>query len=359
MAEALDPEKYHVMTTRKRNALITFGLIFVVFVLPVFGYFYYKAAVHRPAQTPDDLTLVIESGEGVSEIAQKLYEHDAINSQFLFAFYVLLNGIQNNIQAGTYVIPAGTSTAELAKMLQTGIDDKSITFIEGWRLEEFAQAASELFDKVDYVDFVTLVEKDNLEGQLFPDTYRFDTDVDEEELVATLVKTFNAKTAAMLTPEKLQQAGLTKGEALIFASIVEREISNPEDMPVVAGILIKRYRNEELIGADATTQYAAAAGRYGCTAETVSVCPNAELIPDIIWWPDDLTTTELETQNPYNTRAVVGLPPGPISNPGLAALEAVLNHVESPYNYYLTDKDGVTRYAETLDEHNVNVELYL
>ncbi len=371
--EPLDPEKYHrfdlMSLTTKR--LIVAGVLFVVFVLvPLLMLAYYKTAVRRPNQTENDVTLVVEKGEGIADIASNLYETSAINSEFLFKLYLVINNLHNNIQAGAYVIPAGTSTAELAQILQHGTNDRTITFLEGWRLEEYAMAASKIFAKIDYKDFIFLAHEDDAEGYLFPDTYEFNVDVSEEEMIKNLRDNFQKRTEDMLTAEKLEASGLTKDEVLIFASILEREINTEADRPIVAGILLKRWREGTKLDADATTQYAVAAARYGCTQTLVydlneddtddrKVCPDGELIPNIDWWPDDLTTAELQSENPYNTRAVVGLPPTPISNPGLSAIEAVLNPVETEYYYYLTASDGTTYYAETLDEHNSNVENHL
>lgn len=364
----LDPERFHrfdMWPKSTRTAIYITGLLFVVVVIPIFLLFYYKAAVNRPNQTQDEITTHIEGGQGIYEIAAQLYDLDAINSEFLFKFYLVVNRIQGNIQAGTYVIPAGTSIAELGQMLQLGKNDIRITFIEGWRVEEFAKEASEKFPKIDYAEF--LVTAANNEGYLFPDTYEFKDDVTEEQMIDTLRNNFDTRTNDVLTQNALGAAGLTLEQTVIFASIIEREVLLEEDRQIVAGILLTRWRDETKLDTDATTQYAVAAHRYGCTfggtngKELIveTVCPDAEEVPNVVWWPQDLTLEELQLDNPHNTRAVVGLPPTPISNPSLSAIKAVLNAMETDYYFYLTDVDGVTHYAETLDEHNVNVNNYL
>lgn len=363
-AEELDPEKYHKINlmepkTRKITAAITLFLVFIAFPLLFLGY--YKVAVNRPSQTRDELTVVIESGEGVSSIAAKLYVEKAINSEFLFKLFLVVNRMQDKIQAGTYVIPAGTTTAELAELLQHGTNDKMITFLEGWRAEEYSKAASDTYDKIDYTEFLNLAK--DMEGYLFPDTYEFVNDVTEQEMLDTLRDNFNVKAKGGLTEEALEKVGLTENEAIIFASIVEREVHTEEDRPIVAGILIKRWNEGMQLDADATTQYAIAARRYGCDTEengqVQEICPDEEHIPDVDWWPDNLTQEELDYESPYNTRAVVGLPPAPIANPSLSAINAVLQPAETNYYYYLTDGDGITHYAETLDEHQQNIINFL
>lgn len=354
--EPLDPNKYHVLTKKNKIVIVVFCIIMFFIMMPLISFIYYKFAVTRPNQIDKELTFTVQSGETVTQIAQRLYETGAINSSFLFKVYVLLNDMQNNLQAGVYVIPAGTSTDRVAQQLLYGREDKTITFLEGWRMEQFAQEASKTFEKVDYAEFVSLAKE--FEGALFPDTYTFNTQVTEQQLIRTLNETFNNKTQDVLSLDNLEKAGLTKEQALIFASIIEREVSNPEDKPIVAGILIKRWREGELIGADATTQYAVIPIRYGCNF-TTQVCPNAEEIPNIEWWPNDLTLEEIQIQTPYNTRGVVDLPPTPISNPSLNSIEAVINYQDSPYYYYLHTDSGQIIYAKDLDEQNANVVKYL
>ncbi len=353
--EPLDPNRFHVLNRNQKVLIGSVTAFIFLVILPMLSFGYYKFAVLRPNQKTDDTTFEIASGESVAEIAGNLYAQDAINSEFLFKVYVVWNKL--NLQAGIYNIPGGASTDEVAKLLQHGTNDKSITFIEGWRVEEYADAVSGYFNKVDYVEFVKLAREH--EGYLFPDTYSFSAEVTVNEMIEVLKQNFEAKTANIFTPEKLAKVGLTKEQVIIFASIVEREVNTDADMPIVAGILVKRWKNGELVGADATTQYIVAAHRYGCAIGTQEVCPNAEDIPNINWWPHDLTQEELDTVNEYNTREVVGIPPRPISNPGLESINAVLNLEDTTYNYYLNDEDGTTRYAQTLEEHSLNIEKYL
>lgn len=364
MNSDLDPNKYHILTKKRKLGLTLLGAIIIFIILPIFGLVYYKFAVFRPSQKTDETVLEITGGEGVAQIGDKLFKADVINSEFLFKLYVTANKLGGNLQAGVYTIPGGANMVEVTDLLMHGTNDQVVTFIEGWRVEEIANLARKEFNKIDYAEFIKLAK--NEEGYLFPDTYSLSVNTTEEELIRTMKDNFKSKTNELLSRENLEKAGLSREEAIIFASILEREIHNPEDMPIVAGILIKRWRNGELIGADATTQYAIAAHRYGCPYEgdqkilvAEDVCPDAENILDIEWWPHDLTVEELELKNQYNTRALVGLPPAPISNPGISSIEAVINHQNSDYNYYLSDKNGITRFARTLEEHNINVFQYL
>ncbi len=357
MPDELDPKKYHVLTPSQSKKLFLVLTIVTLTVGPMLGFLYYRFAINRPAQTDREMRIQIKSGEGLSEISQLLYDKGLLNSKILFKAYVILNKFDNNIQAGTYVIPAGSSVVELAQILQHGTNDVSITFLEGWRVEEFARQANVNLGDIDYEDFVEMAKP--YEGYLFPDTYSVNLNIKEDDLFQMLRNTFDEKTRDILTEEALNRAGLSKEETMIFASIVEREVRNEDDRPLVAGILIKRWRNGEIIGADATTQYSVATLKAGCSINTTKVCPSDDHMDQIQWWPQNLTVDDLQFENPYNTRKVAGLPPTPICSPSIAAINAVLNHQITSFNFYLTDNEGVTHFANTLEEHNRNIQLYL
>ncbi len=355
MSEGLDPEKYHVLTPKKKKIIILVLLFVFLILIPAISYGYYKLAVFRPSQTSKEANFRINSGDSVFEIAEMLYDKEAINSEFLFILYVFLNRSDTNIQAGSYTVPAGTNLVELVQHLSHGRNDVSLTFLEGWRVEQFAILASKKLEKINYQNFLEIAEP--FEGYLFPDTYFFNKDIEKEELLETLTDNFNSKTRDILSDENLSKVGLTKEQAVIFASMVEREVRVKEDRSVVAGILIKRWKEGMKLDVDATTQYSVAKKRL-CKGENYCV-PNLEDIYEFQWWQNNLTREELDTEHPYNTRALVGLPPTPISSVSLSSLSSVINYESTPYYFYLTDKDGVTHYAKNITEHNQNVAKYL
>ncbi len=168
-----------------------------------------------------------------------------------------------------------------------------------------------------------------------------------EDLVGVIKKTFDEKVGQELREQSAGTA-LSFQDVVILASIIEREVRSDMDRPKVAGILIKRLKNGRPLEADATVQYAVA---------NVS-CGRGNLDCDA-WWPKQLTRSDLDLDNPYNTRKNRGLPPGPICSPSLSSLEAVINYEESSYWFYLSDEEGDTHYSETLDEHQEKVLKYL
>jgi UPF0755 protein len=162
-----------------------------------------------------------------------------------------------------------------------------------------------------------------------------------------------------LTPENLDKVGLSADQAIILASIVEREAAKDGDRPVVAAILVKRFKEGMKLDADATVQYAVATNTFSnCLIRSSAPC-SPEEINDFTWWPASLTQADLDFDSPYNTRKYAVLPPTPICNPGLAALSVVATAQPTDYLFYLTDKTGVTHFAKTIEQHNANVAAYL
>lgn len=334
----VDEKKFHKLDPKKKPLYLAIGIAMVAIVLPAMFYLYYTTALTRPAQCEVEKVFVIEKGERASSISQRLYDEGLVNSKVLFNFYLLANSLQSKLQAGTYTIPAGCSVKKLSELFQLGRSDTTITFLEGWRVEEMAQEASTKFGNVNYGRFVDLAK--DYEGTLFPDTYEFSSDVDEQTIIDAMKTNFAIRTQDVITDANLAKVGLTKEQVVILASIVEREVVTENDRRIVAGILLKRLKEGMNLGADATTQYA--------------VAPKGNA-----WWPKDLTMDDLDSQSPYNTRKVAGLPPTPICSPGLSSLKAVIESQSTDFYYYLTDAQGISHFAKTLDEHNKNIAKYL
>ena len=175
--DELDSKKFHVITKPQKKWAIIVGLIIVLLALPPVAYKYYQFAINRTSQGFKEAQFEISEGEAVSTIAQRLYTQDLVNSEFLFKAYLISRGLHTKIQAGIYQIPAGSSVIELSEIFQHGTNDVTITFLEGWRVEEYARIAEERLHKIDYGEVVRLSKK--YEGFLFPDTYFFNKDVKE------------------------------------------------------------------------------------------------------------------------------------------------------------------------------------
>lgn len=313
---------------------------------------YYTFAINLQNSTDETVVdFVIEGGQSVEEIAKSLEREGLIRSAALFRLYTNLSNLSPHLQAGAYQVPKNLSLTKVADLLQHGTFEDKLTFIEGWRREEMAEYISSKFpparragavqsSKLSATDF--LQESKGFEGRLFPDTYFISKETTARELVETMVENFGKKHS-----EQSNISGLTPPQALIIASIVEREARSADDRPLVAGILIKRFLNGWALQADATIQYAlgyqdgeSASGKGG-------------------WWKKHLTEEDLKVKSPYNTYLNPGLPPTPISNPGLDSLKATFNPTQTDYWYYLSDRDGIMHFAKNNEEHNQNVAKYL
>lgn len=276
---------------------------------------------------------VIQKGESVNHIAQRLEEEKLIKSSLIFKMVLKLQKGAPHIEAGDFNLSPSMSTSEIISTLSKGLLDKKVTFLEGWRVEEMAQKLNAELE-IDNGEFI----KNAKEGYMFPDTYFFNKSASSRDIADTLKNTFKQKYDNSLQ-EKIKSKGLSYDEGVILASIVEREARSDQARTEVASILLKRFKIGMGLNADATIQY------------ILGYQPSEKS-----WWKKDLTEEDKMIESPYNTYLHVGLPPNPICNPGLASLKAVANADSStPYLYYYHDSKGNSHYAKTLEEHNQNV----
>ncbi len=356
MPEPLDPTRFHVLTPKSKRVLLFLSFLAFLGALPL-SWFYYKFAVARPAQTTVATTIEIDSGMSVAEIANLLYRKNLVNSQGLFLFYVTINKLGSTLQAGVYTIPPGVSLKDLVPILQRGTKDVKITFLEGWRVEQFALKAAQTLKYVNYDDFV--LQASSLEGYLFPDTYFVRYDITTEDLINLLAHTFEDKTRDIFDDKTGLAASWSDDDLAILASLVEREAPSDQDRARIAGILFNRLNAGIPLGVDATVQYYAPYLRADCPERRWFRCFNVQEASEVVWWPQNLTLEELSYDSPYNTRLHPGLPPAPIASFSRSALKAVVRPEETDFLYYISDRSGKMHYAKTLEEHNRNVSTYL
>jgi len=283
--------------------------------------------------------VTIEKGKSVSQIAKQLEEEKLIRSAFAFSWYIRIKGLSSKISAGRFKLSPDMTADEIVNILSSKPAEQWITLVEGLRVEEMAEKLNSQFRILasrseQNSEFLQLAK----EGYMFPDTYLFPEEVTAEQVVKKLRDTFNLKYSEELRA-KIRLQGLTDDEGIILASIVEREARSDKARTEVASILLRRLKIDMGLNADATIQYA-----LGYQAAEKS------------WWKRHLTREDLKIVSPYNTYLYKGLPPTPISNPGLASITAVANADPStPYLYYYHDSKGNSYYAKTLEEHNQNV----
>lgn len=293
---------------------------------------------------------LIVKGQSASQIGGKLHDEGLIRDPLAFKIYVQITGKADQIQAGEFRLSPSYPLSEIVEVLSEGPIELWVTVPEGLRREqvverfiiglELGQEDSRTFRR----EF--LIASEGMEGFLFPDTYLFPRDVEVQVVVDTMRSVFERKTSGL--KEEIENSDLSLNEIVTLASIIERETKTDEERPVVAGILLNRLDIGMALQADATVQYAVSSANCGMQS------PNA----DCKWWPTP-TRENLKINSPYNTYMNVGLPPGPIANPGLSSLSAVANPSETDYFYYLHDPSEQIHYARTLEEHNENVRRYL
>lgn len=315
-------------------------LILIIFfsILLVAGYLFLREGSLPVDKTNKTMTVfVIKPGESLDTIANNLAAQGFIRNKLAFYFTVKRLGIDKKIQAGDFRLSPSMDMNEISQTLTHGTLDKWVVVIEGLRKEEVAQIMSENLG-IPEIEFLKYAE----EGYLFPDTYLFPNQASAAAVIAIMKNNYNTKFNESLKAQAIQNR-LTEKEVLILASMVEREARTDEDRQKVASILLKRYRNDWPIQVDATVQYA-----VGYDAGEKS------------WWKESLTQEDLNVDSPYNTYKNKGLPPTPITNPGLSSIVAVVKADDAtPYWFYISDKNGVMHYAKTLEEHDALVKKYL
>ena len=336
LPQAADPEQ------PERKTRVVFWVLFVLFdfiiltpILLVGGAWFVLN------QAPSDFvpqTVVIEPGTSVQTIAQQLAEQDVVRSELMLLLALRFGVDSTTIQAGTYKITEPKTTVEIAQHLVSGEifhDLISITFIEGMRAQEYAKRSAADLPNVTKAEFLVLTQ--GLEGTLFPETYFVPKEFTTQQLVTLMTSTHDTTMVELMA---LTSTSLTRQDAIILASIVEREANTPESMALVAGIFLNRIAIGMPLQADASIEY-------------VLDTPLGELLPGQL-------AAELRLlDSPYNTYLNPGLPPTPIGNPGRVAIKAVLDPTPSEYYYYITGNDGEFYYAQTYDQHLVNIERHL
>lgn len=313
--------------------LLTLILVFVIVVLGLF--FWWKNGL-LPVNANDKTQkiFVIQKGEGVREIANKLKREGLIKNAVVFFILIKKESMDGKIQAGDFRLSASMTAFEIAQNLTHGTLDVWVTIPEGKRAEEIAEILKESVPS--YQSFW----KDELvkhEGYLFPDTYLVPKDGDINLIISIMKSNFEKKFVS-ITPNKTR---LSKEEIVIVASLIEREAKLDEDRPLVASVILNRLNISMKLDIDATVQYA-----LGYQENQKN------------WWKKELTKDDLNINSAYNTYRNQGLPPTPISNPGLAVLRAVVNAPDTDYLYYISDRSGRNHYARTLEKHNKNIIKY-
>lgn len=293
------------------------------------------------------MRVVIPAGSPVESIGQILYRAGLIRHPLAFRALVEWMGVATRLHAGEYDFTPAMGLREIIRRLVKGeVVTYTFTIPEGFTVEQIADllARHGLADRERFLEAARRPDlapcpppdpaqvRYPLEGYLFPDTYRVPRGTCESELISLMVRRFREVWEHELAEKAARQA-LTPHQVVTLASIVEKETGVPEERPLVAGVFWNRLRRGMLLQADPTVLYAL--GRSG-----------------------GLLQRDLQVDSPYNTYLYAGLPPGPICNPGKAALQAVLEPAATDYLYFVARGDGTHHFSRTLREHLEAVRRY-
>lgn len=298
---------------------------------------HYLSPVDPSSQS--EVRFVINRGQSVTSIGEKLTEAGLVKHPLAFRGIVYYSQLGTRIQAGSFILSPSQSVWEIAQALTQGTEDVWVTIPEGYRVEEvaetFAKAGLEDFD---VQEFISLAKTS--EGYLFPDTYLVPRLITAQEVFALLQRTFDKKVREGLA-DAIAQSETDLEDAVIMASLIQREAGkDTSEMRHISGVLWNRIRVGEGLGVDATLQYIS-----GYDAKTGK------------WWAPPSVTVK-ESTSPYNTYKYAGLPPAPIANPGVAAILAALDPLETDDFYYI-HAGGKIYFAKDLAGHNANINTYL
>jgi len=317
------------MTRNKKIAIV--GVIILLIMIPLGIYYFLFSGPERELEME---RIVINLGTTEEELIPKLKEQGYIRSEWAFKFVLKRKGWEGKIDPGGYMVSKNMDAWILADTLVRFPYQKWVVIPEGLRATQIAEKLQKELDWSNLAKGEFLVEAH--EGYLFPDTYLLNLDYTGIDVAKRMKSQFDEKTVDL--SKEATEKNIRNDTLIVLASLVQREAANEEEMSMIAGVIWNRWLKDMPFQIDATIQY--------------------ELGGPGNWWPV-ITLDDYKIDSPYNTYIHKGRPPTPICNPGLAAIDAVINSEDSEYLYYLHDSEGQIHLAKTYEEHLGNIERYL
>jgi len=293
---------------------------------------------------------IISDGEPLDDVINDLVNQGLVTDRALFRSMLIYTGADRRILPGKYLISGGSSLREVLFILQDASSSLvNFVILPGWRKEEIAEALPTSGLNISIEEFLAKVNQPindpdlvgsetlSLEGFLTPGNYSFRRDVTPDDLIAAFVNRFKQTVTAEMQ-EAYTSRGLTIYQAVILASIIQREAMIDEEKPLIASVFLNRLQTGMPLQSDPTVQY------------------SLGYSPEWGWWKSPLSLQDLEIDSPYNTYKINGLPPAPISNPDSSSLQAVAFPEDSTYLYFRAecDNSGKHVFSETMEEHTMN-----
>jgi UPF0755 protein len=321
----------------KRRSLLAILTIGVIFILMNILYWY--AIPIRWKNEETIVSLYVTKGNNLRQVVNKLKKQNIFVQPTFFLIYAKLFKIDRKIHVGKYDLNKGVTLSELKELLTTGEGSSwDVTIPEGLN---FRQIAGILKNQagVDSANFVQIAEDTsfirelkldvpNLEGYLFPDTYRLYWGMEPEDVAKIMVKELSNILVDSLM-RRMEQIDFSLYQVLTLASLIEAEAKNPEERPIISAVYHNRLHKNMLLQCDPTVIYA---------------------LPDL---DRPLALRDLEIDSPYNTYKYPGLPPGPINNPGKSSIQAALYPANVGFLYFVARGDGSHIFSSTLEEHSL------
>lgn len=327
--------------SKKRLVALLYGCLFILLVILIIGFGLFFI---RPAEKGGEIQVIaVREGMTLKQAAEMLENKRVITDKTFFMLWARLMGYSKSIKAGEYRLSSGMPPIRIIEILTKGIIiTYPVTFPEGFSIRQIARVL-EKNDLLDEEGFLSLAQDPeildkygisgpSLEGYLYPDTYHFGRGLSAATIIDTMITRFRQMTAPYM--DRIEESGMTLNEVLTLASIVEKETGSAEERPVIASVFLNRLEKHMRLESDPTVIYG---------------------IKD---FSGNLRREDLSEPTPYNTYVIKGLPPGPIANPGLESIKAVLFPAETQYLYFVSKNDGSHFFSKTLKEHNRAVGRY-
>ena len=326
---------------QKKNIFLAVSFIFLLSLFLFIGFAYYLLSPLEKGGYNKDF--LVRRGATLKDVAKGLEKNRIIKSSGIFELWARISGAGRSIKAGEYRLNPGMSPLKVLKILNRGlVITCRVTIPEGYTRKQIAEVLQKegLVNREEFISNTGSLDlakryginAPNLEGYLYPDTYRFSKGMPVTSIIHVMVSRFWEITTPL--SEKIKESRMTTNEVVTLASIVEKETGLAKERPLIASVFLNRLKKKMRIESDPTVIYG---------------------IKD---FNGNLTKKDLAGHTRYNTYVIRGLPPGPIANPGLASIKAVLYPAKSDYLYFVSRNDGSHCFSRKFSDHNRAVSTY-
>lgn len=328
---------------RKRITPVLLGLLMLTAAILFLWFWSYLV---RPAEkSGSEQVVLIEEGASLRQVAADLEKKGIIRNRAFFLLWARLKGYGKRIKFGEYSLSPAMPPVKIFHILTRGIIiTHPFTFPEGFSAEQIAETLERNKNiKVEKSAFLSLVNDpalikrlgisgESLEGYLYPDTYQFSRMQSAGSIIEVMTGRFNEVISPFMG--RIEEIGMSLKEVVTLASIVEKETGAAEERPLIAGVFLNRLKKGMRLDSDPTVIYG------------------------IENFNGNLTRDDLKRYTAYNTYVIKGLPPGPICNPGIESIRAVIYPAATDYLYFVSKNDGSHFFSRTMEEHNRAVNSY-